>query len=120
MIASIGNTIQLSIGKLQVQGLVDTGAAISVVSEQYYNKISKSQNVKIENGGLKFAKGVGGTVLHLKGVCFLPLKFGSVSVTHAFYVCQNISHDLIIGYDFLNANKVIVNFQEGALFIQNE
>ncbi|RVE40270.1 hypothetical protein evm_015080 [Chilo suppressalis] len=95
-------------------GLIDSGAAVSVVSKDTVNRIHQ----RIDESDMKL-KAVDGKELSVIGKVNLKLLIDNVLFIHDFLVVENISHNLILGQDFLLRNNAIVDFYNEQLIIKH-
>ncbi|CAC5371570.1 unnamed protein product [Mytilus coruscus] len=105
-----GNTVNVDILGIKTKGLVDTGAAVSCISNSLFNKLDKTK-IKVNLSKIHNIYGVGGEGISVKGQVKLPLKFDKESVVYQnFYIIDKIQHSLIIGKDVLEYNKANIDY----------
>jgi hypothetical protein len=91
----------------QVKMLYDTGADISAVNENIFQKISVDQRPsKIEETSNQQFCSAGGQNLQIKGKFLLPVTIGKKTVQHPFYVIKNLSEAAIMGIDFIQQHTL--------------
>ena len=110
------NKVTVDIFGLRTVGLVDTGAAISCISQNIISRL-QNKNLKIENTNNMNICGVGGEEHRVKGKVNLPVKFKGLIVKYAFYVIENLQYPLILGDDFLLDNKCNIHYPSRTLHI---
>lgn len=89
-----------------VRALVDSGASFSVISEAYRRKRRKVMFLSSKNVILKVADG---SYVKPLGTCVLKLTIDGRTQPCLFTVMSKCSHDLILGFDFLNASKAVID-----------
>ena len=119
-IRSIGNLdqdrpfVDVKIGKTGKQALVDTGADICVVSEEFY-KVLISQNslTRAEQSGPRIkCTSASGNEFRNRGEIRLKFEIGRVAYSHPFQILQGLTKPIIIGSDFLQKQKAVIDFHE--------
>lgn len=112
------NRISLKVLGKNTIGLVDTGAAISCASENFVNKLDKS-NLKWQKSSCKQIYGVGGEGHSVKGEVTLPLDFQGLIIPYKFYVVAGLQYELILGDDFLIENKANIHYPSRTLYLHD-
>lgn len=102
-------------------GLVDTGASISIIQRKTFDEIKTDPRIKKIHSPIS-VNAITGHELNISGAYQLPVNMGHKMLNHVFYVvdqdfCANYS--LIIGFDFLEKYKLIVDFNEYVLKSNN-
>ena len=64
--------------------------------------------------------GVGGTHHPVLGVIEIDIKFGTLGLTYAFYVIEDLHHSIILGHDFMEAHNVTLDIRGKTMSIQND
>lgn len=67
-----------------------------------------------------FIKGVSGQKLKVLGKIVLPISFSGHVFQFPVHVIQSLHHSLILGVDFMQTNKVVINFATNTLCIDND
>lgn len=98
------NTTEVHIGDKKTFALVDTGASISVVSKEFFDKTCYAKS-QMHESKYNVIKGVGGDRLLVLGRVVLEVKIGGKALEYPFHVIENIHHSLILGEDFFS-NKL--------------
>ena len=99
----------MSINKIAAQAILDTGATVSVISEN-----SVPENVTINPEGFQgVLQGVNSNIT-VAGTVKLNINITSeVVLHHEFVVVKNIlPSNLILGTDFLNRIQAVINFPD--------
>ena len=110
-------TCQVALGKQRFWALIDTGASVSVVSEKSLTNKFHAQKILPASISLKT---VSGQQLQVLGKIFLRIKVGNSLVSHWFHVVRGISNSFILGFDFISANNVQLNFTPQGNFMRND
>ncbi len=100
-------------------GLVDTGAQISLISQATVQKYGYSiQPV------LRQATSISGHALELTGVCYPRLRVGQkLTQSHPFYICPTLPHAVVLGFDYLReclGGTVLVDTVNGRLAVDSK
>ncbi len=112
-------TCKVQFGKLTFRGLIDTGAAVSIINTQTLKQIPKCfiiQQTK-EKRGLHSASG---NVFYSQGKVNLSCLLGNQSVSQTFLVVPHFKHNLLLGADFLNKQEVEMSFKGQYMTIKSE
>ncbi|CAG2254851.1 unnamed protein product [Mytilus edulis] len=112
------NRINIQILDVKTNGLVDhvdTGAAVSCIS---YDLVKKFENkVRLDRADIPNIYGVGGEKHKVKGKVMLPLNFKGLIIDYSFLVIEDLQHPLILGDDFLLANKANIHYPTRTLYL---
>ena len=108
-------TCQVALGKQRFRALIDTGASVSIVSEKSLTNKFHAQKILPASISLKT---VSGQQLEVLGKIFLRIKVGNSLVSHWFHVVRGISNSFILGFDFISANNVQLNFTTQGNFMR--
>lgn len=92
---------------------LDTGAAVSTLSDKYVSSL----NLSLTKSN-KFIIAYGNNSVQLLGEVTLPVSFDGVTVTHTFYVVSNTSVNLL-GRDLLNAFNFSVVHNPSKVSVNN-
>ncbi|GFU97603.1 transposon Ty3-I Gag-Pol polyprotein [Trichonephila clavipes] len=96
-----GNQLDVIIDKKPIRALVDSGASFSVISDKYrrFLKVlfadAKSVMLKVADGN--FVRPI--------GKCVLRVRINNRELPFEFIVLSHCSHDVILGWDFLERLK---------------
>lgn len=99
------NEIELYIDGIKVHGLVDTGAAVSVISEKLCRNLKKV-TTQLTDLSLQTA-----TSHHIQpsALCTARVVIQGAMYVVTFVVLFRSSHDVILGWDFLSSNSALVD-----------
>ena len=98
--------------------MIDTGAALSVVSLKYCNR-NNIPITPLKVGQNDFLTAAGGETIQLLGTVDVDLEFGAVELPYTFAVLANVIHDLIIGFDFLHDYGATIDCQAGVISLHD-
>ena len=114
-LVSEGNLVDVTINDRIVHALVDTGAAVSIISVASVEKLNLKARVKMSDRHLTVASG---EPLSIKGMIKIRLVVGGKRVVWNF-ICADIVHELILGLDFIMKNFSSINIGKDGLHINN-
>ena len=97
--------------------LIDTGAAVTVVSESFFQSRAHSELMK-RPMNVRFV-GAGGEPLSITGMARINIAIGSIRTQMIVYVCKNLTEDCILGLDFLQDHQCIVDYKHKTLAAGN-
>ena len=63
--------------------------------------------------------GVDGAPLNVLGSAIIPINISGITLKHKFVFAEQITADAILGLDFLEANKCVLNLAKGEIVIAN-
>ena len=92
-----------------VQLLVDTGACLSVIDERVLQKIYGPFSPKMSDGFLPSIQTVNGERVPVLGKITVPIKLNGREFVCDFHVMQNLPYDAILGRDFLQQNRALID-----------
>ena len=100
--------LSLHVNDTPASCLVDTGAAVSLISKQLWDRLE--QRPTLGRADRKLV-GVQGVPLKVCGATRVSLKFGDADTTHPaeVHVVDGITSDVILGRDFLKQNNCSVH-----------
>lgn len=111
-----GNHLEVIIDNKSVRALVDSGASFSVISDQYRRSLKKVMFSDVKNVMLKVANG---SFVRPMGKCLLRVTINSRELLFEFIVLQHCSHDIILGWDFLEASQAVIDCGRSELFLED-
>ena len=104
--------IDATILGINVKCLVDTGANVSCVSEEFWYKLSTYQQCpKLWSTPLAFGRVANESQLQFIGRVQLELNICDQQVSYLFYVARNLNHQCLLGSDFLAHHESRIDFQ---------
>ena len=105
---------QISLLNKQVEGVCDSGASVSCLSENFFNQINENHQVKIQPSTTRLIS-ANQMPIQIKGTVSVPIKIGPEKYEHTFYVLIEAASDCLLGLDFLETNNCNALFSEGQL-----
>ena len=113
------NMVHVSINGAKSNALCDTGATVSCISKQFFEKAFPVHKPNINPCQIKSIVGVGGTHHPVLGVIQVDVKFGTLGLTYPFYVIEDLHHSIILGHDFMEAHHVTLDIKGKKMIIQD-
>ena len=108
--------VPIKVGNKQVSAVIDSGAQVSVISEKLFE--CSSDKPKLTN--TVFIRGIGTTNrIRARVVENIPLKIGSINMNWNMLVAD-VTDTLILGLDFLEGNKVVIDHGQFNISINQE
>ena len=103
---------EVSIQKVKVKGILDTGSPVNVVLSKLMKKLKLAPDLNYNQiygtAGLTSTKAIG-------AYSALPMRFGKMLIAATAVVLENKSYDLLIGTEFLREYNGIKNLKKGYL-----
>jgi len=109
-----GNFVLLKINNRLVKTLVDTGANFSCVSTKFITSL-RLQNMMVQSPDYKRLYTADGKTMKVNGTILLTLNIHGLLVPFTFYVLEHLSHNLIMGVDFLTRTKANIDMATGVI-----
>lgn len=104
------NEIVVNIKDRKVRILIDTGASRSVISDTFAKSLKIPINRNEQSSPVKLMVADGRFVAPL-GLIDLTLKVNGLNLPWSFLVLPNLAQRLIIGMDFLEANRACIDIK---------
>jgi len=100
--------------------LIDSGAEICAISEEYYNDINQSDPriPVIPLTGFSIHNAMGNKPTKVTKQILLPIEIGKERIHTPFIVINNLNEKGIIGNDFLEKNKSTIDYEKRLLTIR--
>lgn len=111
-----GMYVPVTIGKLHVHLLIDTGAMVTILSNSLYKQIQRTNQLSPTNIRLKQADGAEVTVY---GTVFLTMKIG-LSQLQTSVVVADIQNDGILGMDVLLQTGSVIHCDRFEVLLNGE
>lgn len=102
------NRTRVTVKGVKTHALIDTGADISCMSEDFLNKIGLTRKV-LNTTKPHFITGVTQSKLKVLGTVKIPISFKGAVLNYTVHVVENFSHSLILGYDLMKDNNASIN-----------
>ncbi|CAC5418930.1 unnamed protein product [Mytilus coruscus] len=115
------NEIRVKLGNIYINGLVDSGATISVINEQLLRRgFYKKELPHISISDLPEIRGLCNTVHNVKGKIDLDIDVNELVMPFSFYIVRDVGFHLILGQDFLTSHKANINFSNHIVSFHDE
>ncbi|GFU15187.1 retrovirus-related Pol polyprotein from transposon 297 [Trichonephila clavipes] len=111
-----GNHLDVIIDKKPIRALVDSGASFSVISGKYRRFLKKVLFADAKSVMLKVADG---NFVRPIGKCVLRVRINNRELPFAFIVLSHCSHDVILGWDFLEASQAVLDCGQNELVLED-
>ena len=99
--------------------LIDMGAGVSLLSKSLWDKIKPAKE-RFNQMVTHRLVGVDGVPSKVEGMVSAPITIGEVTLQHDFIVAEQITAEAILGLDFLEANKCILDLAGGKMQITDK
>ncbi|GFV44384.1 transposon Ty3-I Gag-Pol polyprotein [Trichonephila clavipes] len=110
-----GNQLDVIIDKKPIRALVDSGASFSVISDKYRRFLKKVLFADAKSVMLKVADG---NFVRPIGKCVLRVRINNRELPFEFIVLSHCSHDVILGWDFLEASQAVIDCGQNELVLE--
>ena len=97
-----------SMYNVPVSFLIDTGAGVSLLQGNIWDKI-KSDNHKLATVTLQRLVRIDGMPIRVRGSTLIQFSIGSMEFNHKFVVADHTTAEVILGLDYLEANKCVLD-----------
>ena len=108
-------SILIKIGERNYKALWDSGAGKCVISYEKYKSIPEKLKTQLFPSKI-LIKAANGSMIENKGECDIAFKIGPARFTFTFLVSNELTQDVILGYNFSKAfhigTKKLVNLKE--------
>ena len=110
------------VGEIPNQGsvkfMIDTGAAVSLIREDVWSKISGGVVTHLSPWTGCQLVGAEGSRIQIKGVTTLVFSIAGQKVKGDFLVTNRLSSEAILGLDFLEQNQCIINAEQHTVHLR--
>ena len=93
--------ISVTIEYFKFPALIDTGAAITAISSQVWDKYPSHKNCCLDSSSTSRVTSVSGSPLSVLGKVWLNFVMGSDVFPFEAYVIKDLTHDVVLGRVFL-------------------
>ncbi len=114
---SNGNKLEVQIGGKKIDCLVDTGAAVTVLSHKLFREMR--DQIDTCERSISQAVTADGSILTVSDCGEFDLVVGNISLKCKAHVMPQVPHDLILGLDFFQRHHAILDFQKGRVIFKN-
>ena len=102
--------VQGTIASTPIKFLVDTGAAVSLLSSKIWREIENTRVPIVMQPWLgEKLVGVNGTPLSVRGCIHAPLCIGGTQFNGSFVIASDLWVEAIVGLDFIRAHKCVID-----------
>ena len=103
--------IHASIDSINVVTLADTGAKLSVIKQEFLNRLPDKWQLAIEPPSIPSIRVATGKQAQIIGQIELPIKIGDMHYFSTFLILPELSLDLVLGIDFLRLTKARLDME---------
>ena len=89
--------------------LVDTGAAVTVISEDFYKTVLSPYFAIKQNDSLESVKTANGCSVPVKGLVSFPIMIGQSEYSCAASIVSGLSYNIVLGRDFLHQFSAVID-----------
>ena len=107
-------SVSIQVGNSKYNALIDTGATIGVMSETCYRSLMLPTPKQVCNTDVRSASG---TRLKTMGMTECAFSLGKQPYTYQFLVCKDLPRPIILGLDFLRANRIGTDWSKTGTFM---
>jgi hypothetical protein len=109
-------TLNININNKQYLGLLDTGTSTSLIS----NKIIENENLKslINKNELGYIEFLNNNQ-NITGRILLNTIIENKKIQFSPFILSDLPYDIILGRDFMFDNKIIINFDNNTITLNN-
>ena len=100
-----------------IRFLVDTGAAVTVVSATVYNDLPEGVNASLDKSLSQSIMSASGHCVPVLGQIILPFTIDGYIYVHKVLVTPSLTYDVILGNDFLTCFNAIIDLQGNKLVL---
>ncbi len=101
--------IQTLINKARKKALLDTGATLNYMSDQFYrSELIQGMNCQYRSADIN-VKAANRSLMKSQGIITIPLEINGRECNVDFCILEGLSHDLILGLQFCTNYRVIIN-----------
>ena len=107
-------SVTVDVGGDQVPFLIDTGAAVSLIRGDVWDRIKPCNAPKVEPANTRLV-GVDGAPLQVRGSVMVQLVVAGQPFEQKVIIADSLTSQGILGLDFLEANQCVLNLAQGEL-----
>jgi hypothetical protein len=108
----------MMVNSIPAIGMLDSGAAISLVSEKLTSKVQCSGVPILPSHNWKVV-GAQDLEIQIAGHIQLQLKMGNIDVNSRFLVAKGIVSDIIVGNNIIDSLSLNINFKQHKAFMDS-
>ena len=102
-----------------VSFLVDMGAGVSLLNKEVWDKLRQAEDT-LKPVVTQRIVGVDGIPIRIEGSVSVPFTIGKATFNHEFIVVNEITAEAILGLDFLEAKKCVLDLAGGKIQITDQ
>ena len=100
--------------------LVDTGAAVCVVNEQFYRDVLRTKHGITQSNVIDSIKTANGDIVSVVGAISFSVKFGNIDYECNAVIVPNLAYNIVLGRDFLQRHRAVIDVgNEKVTFLEN-
>ena len=111
-------TVGAILNRQRIKALVDTGAAVSVIDENFLKEIYQGHLPPLQKHSSGDVKTVRGAPLPVSGTFTTTLEIANGLYSSTFLVVRDLTYDALLGRDFLRANGAVINLKDSTLQLE--
>ena len=104
---------EVNVNTSPIQVLLDTGAAVTVISTEFYHKVLRTSSALETSLNtsqvLQSPKMANGAHIPIEGIATFDLGLDQTKYRCSAYVVSGLSYSVVLGRDFLQQNRAIIN-----------
>ena len=108
-------TVTAQLHGQDIKLLVDTGAGMLVIDEQFAQEVCRGELLELQKSALVNVKTVSGEELPVLGNIKVILAIAGGKYPCELQVVKNLTYEAVLGRDFLRANGAVINLRQGTL-----
>ena len=105
-------TVPLVINKVETKAVIDTGAEVTVLSEELYSKIPKDMRPELKKATRNLVVAEAGKHMTTRGIAQIEMKLGNEIFTWPMYVAP-IGDSVLLGCDLIDEKDITINCKRG-------
>lgn len=114
------NSITAVVNDTTVQCLIDTGANLNVIDHDWFQTHCQSLVTTVETSKVAEIKVANCDNLTITGSVTLPVVIEGVSLSVCFTLVKRLCTEVILGSQFLNLNKAVIDCGSGKLHLNKK
>ncbi len=103
----------------KVKMLVDTGAALTVISKQFFEEVLSPTYVLQPNKIIDNIKTADGSITPVSGFVSFQVKIGIHDYTCSASVVPNLAYEIVLGRDFLHNSSAVIDVKGRSVTFSN-
>jgi len=111
-------TVSAILNGQRIKALVDTGAAVSVIDENFLKEIYQGHLPPLQKHSSGDVKTVSGAPLPVSGRFATTLEIAKGLYSCTFLVVRDLTYDTLLGRDFLRANGAVIDLKDSTLQLE--